>query len=216
MTENFVVEYVNNTWIIGTNLTTGGNGVKNPLLLTSTLTIPSVIDGHQIEQIGQYAFYQCSVIEEIFLSNSIRVINRYSFGSLENLKTIVIPPSVQIIGYAGIHTYNVSLYRINNTLPNEKFVSHGVLNITFLPHSQIKFIDYAGMSRKENIIVNYFDKGFISCGDIFMSHLHPNVKIYAPYTSRFCNYRTIYQRTCKAKNLLFFPSVITLFEILYS
>ena len=212
MTENFVVKYVNSTWMIGTNLSTSGNGVKNRSLLTSTLTIPSVIEGHQIEEIGQLAFYQCSVIEEVFLSNSIRVINRYAFADLENLKTFVIPPSIQIIGYAGIHAFNRSLHHIDNSLSDEKYVSNGVMNITFLPNSQIKFIDSAGISRKKNIIVNYYDKSLFSCGDIFISKYHPNVKIYAPYAAHFCNYPTIYQRTCKVKNRLFFPSFITLFE----
>ena len=209
MTDNFVSIYDNQTWILGDNSTTPGNAVKNVSLLTKTLTIPSVVEGNQIEEIGYRAFYRCFIVEEVFISNSIRRINQYAFSDLYNLKSIIIPPSIEFIGYAAINTFNrtqANEDEENGIYEESKYMSNGYLVVTFLPHSMIQYISQYGISRKRNIIVNYFDSRSFYCHEnIFMQQYNPNVKIYAPYTSSFCGYKTIYQRTCQIKTRTFYP-----------
>ena len=211
MTDNFVINEVNGKWIIGTNKSIQRNGVYNWELAGPVLTIPSVINGHQIEEIGQWAFFGCYYIEEVFISNSIKSINNRSFSDCFNLRSIVIPPSVEFIGYCGIHTYNASLASINLSLPNSsEDSSNGTLTVVFQPNSQIKYIDQHGISRKKNIIIYYNDKSYFPCHkDPFFKSVLYSIKIYSPYTNSFCNYPTIHAFTCKQnlwhqKSLFFF------------
>ena len=209
MTDNFVVTQVNGKWIIGTNETKVRNGVHNWELAGPLLTIPSVINGNQIEEIGQCAFYGCYYIEEVFISNSIKSINNRSFSNCYNLRSIVIPPSVEFIGYCGIHSYNSTLASINNQLPYSQYTGNGILKVIFQPNSQIKYIAQYGISRKKNIVIYYSDKSYFPCHkDPYFKSSLTNVKIYSPYTSSFCNYPTIHAITCKQRskyqNVLFF------------
>ena len=116
------------------------------------------------------------------------------------MRSVVIPPSVEFIGSAAVNAYNYTLVKLNPDLENIAYVSEGTMTITFLPNSKIQYIDNYGFCRKKNIIINFYDKKQFSCHrDIFLSNCDPHYEIYAPYTSKFCHYKTntVYQQTCK-------------------
>ena len=203
MTDNLRVTLQNGKYIIGTNETTAGNGYINKDIAGSVLTIPSKIDEKKIEEIGQYAFHRCFNIEEVFISDSIRAINQWAISDCYNLRSIIIPPSVEFIGTVGIHTYNRTKRNIYSNLPLKSYTSKGVLNVVFQPHSRIQYIGEFGISRKENIIVHYYDHGLFSChSDIFYISVIQRVKIISPYSSSFCGYPTSYIRTCQSQRRL--------------
>ena len=191
MTDNFIVSFINNVYIIGTNTTREHNGVKNWTLAGPTMTIPSVIDGKNIEEIGQHAFYRCHNLVEVFISNHIRSINVRAISECLNLKSVIIPPSIEFIGFAGIHAYNKSR---DNT-------ADGIMKITFQANSKIQYIDQYGISRKNTIFIYYNDARQFPChNDPFHRITKITLKIFAPYTSLFCGHTTIHARTCQHKN----------------
>ena len=208
MTNNFVITEFDGKWIIETNKTDKRNGVENWELAGPILTIPSVIDGHQIEEIGVCAFYKCYNLEDVIISNNIKAIHNQSFSDCFNLRSIIIPPSIEFIGYCGIHSYNDSL--INDPLSIPRYNSKGFLTVIFQPNSHIQYIGRHAISRKENIIIYFSDKRYFPCdSDPFFQPALSNVKIYSMFTSSFCGYQTINSMTCKKfsfynKSLFFF------------
>lgn len=50
-----------------------------------------------IQEIGEFAFYNCDFIEEIILPNNLTSIGSFAFYGCENLKTLEIPDSVEMI-----------------------------------------------------------------------------------------------------------------------
>ena len=187
----FVVNQINGKWIIGDNTTSSMNGLSDLSTLGPILNIPSIIDGHNIEEIGLRAFFKCTKIEEINIENGIKQINERSFSYCTNLKSIVIPPSVEFIGYCGIHCYNEtaqSIYGANS----RKATAQGTLVVTFLSGSKIAFIGNSGISRKENIIIYFMGKqNPLNNGDPVKKLLLSSVKVYAPYVPSFLGIKTI-------------------------
>ena len=186
----FVVNQINGKWIIGDNTTETMNGLSNWSTLGPILNIPSIIDGHNIEEIGYHAFFKCTKIEEINIENGIKQINERGFSFLTNLKSIVIPPSVEFIGYCGIHCYNEtaqSIYGANS----RKATAQGTLVVTFLSGSKIAFIGNSGISRKENIIIYFLGKSkpqFLT--NPLVLNLITSVKVYSPFVKQFLGVKT--------------------------
>ena len=72
----FNVNRVNGKWIIGTdNVTNSKNGITNWDELGSILSIPSLINGYKIDEIGRRSFFNCIGIEEIVIGDGIKQIN---------------------------------------------------------------------------------------------------------------------------------------------
>lgn len=187
----FNVNQISGKWIIGTDNTTNSkNGLKDWSSLGSILNIPSVIDGHNIEEIGNHAFFGCTGIEEVVIGNGIKQINEWCFSYCENLKSIVIPSSVEFIGYCSIHCYNGTAASKYGPSTRE-CTTEGTLIVTFLPDSKISFIGGSGISRKENIIIYYFgrNKHVTGSGSFGISYI-TSLKVYSPYVSRFIGIRT--------------------------
>ena len=150
------IKEINGVYIIGNNQSNYyRNGLRNWSLLGKYLFIPGVIQGCPISEIGIFAFYACLNIEEIFISDSIRQINTYGFSSLESLRRISIPPSVEFIGYAAIHCFNNTLASTVPGLPNTEYTSKGTLYVSFSQNSQIKFMSNGSITRIENIVIYY-------------------------------------------------------------
>ena len=58
---------------------------------SKTLTVPLILDGYLVREIGANAFQVFDEAEEIILHESIQRIGAYSFAGLPKLKRVVIP-----------------------------------------------------------------------------------------------------------------------------
>ena len=84
---NFELLYKDNAYII-----TGYNGYA------STVTVPSSYNGYPIETIADHAFWGESNIEEIIVSDGIKVIEDEAFGHCDKLYGIYLPASLTEVG----------------------------------------------------------------------------------------------------------------------
>ena len=71
------------------------------------MTIPN-----NVRSIGKYAFYQCSSLEDINLSQNLTSIGNYAFDGCIGLTItrIIIPINVAIIGSYAFHSCNLTIY----------------------------------------------------------------------------------------------------------
>ena len=84
-----------NEYRIGDNSNSTCNGV-NSQDIPEILTIPSVIDGKNIVEIGRYAFRSCSVIKFINIEEGIQTIGGYAFHET-NITHAFLPSSLEKI-----------------------------------------------------------------------------------------------------------------------
>ena len=68
------------------------NGYHGP---ETSVIIPTIIENLLVTEIGYRAFYECSHIKEIVISDSVTEIGEYAFYSCNGLRTIEIPNSVK-------------------------------------------------------------------------------------------------------------------------
>ena len=76
--------------------------------IPGNIVIPTSVQcyGYDFEvEIAEYAFYQIDRLESVVIENGVKVIGIYTFASCHNLKSVVIPASVEEIKeYAFIHS----------------------------------------------------------------------------------------------------------------
>ena len=65
---------------------------------SNDITIPSIIEGYPVTNVGCEAFLDCTNITSITIPDSITSIDSYAFYNCVNLKTILIPEGVRYIG----------------------------------------------------------------------------------------------------------------------
>ena len=190
---NFICKQFDGLWFLGTNKTSSANAVVDQSLVGSKLIIPQTIQGHEIDAIGSYAFYEILAIEEVIIACTPKVIYSYAFAHLPNLKYIVIPPSVEEICRAAITAYNITK---PNTSQIHEFTSQGIMKVVFLPQSNLTMLHPNSLSRKERIEVYFWENKMPSYnGDPFYTLVGKIIKIYAPYIPYFCGKRTIQSQT---------------------
>lgn len=68
--------------------------------IKSNITIPDIIEGYRVKNIGQSAFRGCTVLENVVIQNGIVNIEDAAFERCSYLKSIIIPSSVRKIGSA--------------------------------------------------------------------------------------------------------------------
>ena len=214
ITDIFVVTTtVDGKSIIGTgNSNVNGNGAKTRNL-PPILNIPSVIDELNIEEIGCNAFMGLYVIKEITISNGIKKINNHAFANLHNLENVVIPPSVTYIGDHSFHCYNTTVSQVD-AQPIDR-TGKGTLTVTFLPDSQISFIDSKSICRKLYIKIYFLGKKSPKYNvNPFYSEVCISIKVYSSTVSRFCGIKTISYCTvsCKRRNNQMILFVIALID----
>ena len=73
-------------------------GIKNGYDLPSDIILPSTYNGIVITSIGDHAFYDCSSLTSVVISDSVISISEYAFAHCSSLTNIVIPDSVTSIG----------------------------------------------------------------------------------------------------------------------
>ena len=179
----FNIFQIGEKWIIGSNnASTTRSGLKDWTKLEPILIIPSVINGNKIDEIGYSAFFGCSIIEEVYVENGIKQINKCCFMQCLNLKYFSIPQSVELIGDGAIHAYNIS----------SQGSSSGTLVVTIQPRSKLYFVYNFGIARKERIIIHFYGLHAPKYnGDPLGKRVLKEVKVYAPYVSNFLGEKTI-------------------------
>ncbi len=63
-----------------------------------SVRLPSETNGYQIIGIADGAFYNCTTLQSVFLSDSIRYVGKYAFAGCESLMSLEIPDTVETIG----------------------------------------------------------------------------------------------------------------------
>ena len=179
---NYVVSEVDGRYSIGTGVTNTKTGLHE-WGEYKKLVIPSIIDGKKIEEISLYAFYAYTCLEEVIISDGIKEIKTYAFGHCENLNNVIISPSVERIEKCGIHCLNHTLFSNNSNTNTKLLTSSGVITITFLPKSNLKYLEQYAISRKENIVIyflgysspqshsNPFYKEYLNSITVYSSHV---------------------------------------------
>ena len=211
MTDNFVISFINNTWIIGKNNLTSSNpnGIKDISLLGTYLYVPSIINGHRIEEIGCYAFFRCTKRKEVVIETGIKQLNKCSFSDNTNLQLITIPASVEFLGINSIHCYNRSLALENGNLPSIEYTGKGLLTVVFLPDSQIGYLNSGCIARKERVIIYYLGrKSPKYSNDPFYKKVCKSIKIYAHYVKQFGDTKVISNYTQSTKQYLSYSAFL--------
>ena len=207
--DHFVCNKEDELWYLGYS-----NGrypaIDDPSILTSTLIIPETINGHQIDVIGQNAFYEFDVLEIIHVNCQIKRIMNYAFAHLYNLKEIYLPSSLESLDNNAITAYNFTV----EEQYTKAATAHGLLLVIFPPGSKLTLLKNRAITRKERIEIFFWgNKSPSHEGDPFYRTMTGKVIIHAPYLSRFCGYTTIHNITCKTslisiRRILFFLLII--------
>ena len=61
------------------------------------VTIPSTLDGHPVEAIGEWAFESCSSLTSVTLPDSVATIGGYAFESCNRLEKVMVGSGVTFI-----------------------------------------------------------------------------------------------------------------------
>lgn len=65
---------------------------------TTSIVIPSEIDGKKVTSMGESAFFECENLTNIVIPNSVKCIEKNAFSGCASLTSITIPDSVTTIG----------------------------------------------------------------------------------------------------------------------
>ena len=85
---NYYLDVNNNAVIYTPNINKAYFGSE------SNLTVPSMIDGHTVVEIGDYAFYWCGSLTSVIIPDTVISIGGFAFDHCDNLTSISIPDSV--------------------------------------------------------------------------------------------------------------------------
>ena len=82
---------------------------------STSVTIPSSLDGYTVAEIGSSVFSDHYEITSITLPNTLKTIGSYAFQSCRGLTTITLPKSLTSIGYRAFHNcYNLERITIHS------------------------------------------------------------------------------------------------------
>ena len=194
----FCFYWVNNTFMVGDNTTTVRNGLINQSNCPDVVVIPLSVEGHKVEQIGQYSFYSCPQIKVLIIEARITCINLQAFRRNFNLQRIYLPNTLKEIYGWGIQMYD----------PNsiEEVPSHGSVDIIFEPNSQLSHLSDHSISYKENVNVYICDHVQpSSTGNPFARVI--NLRLFSPISFNILGRNTIisnYTSLCSVFNSLTF------------
>ena len=78
-----------NEWFVGTNSSNQkANAVESTDDIQGLLIIPSEVNGHQITQIGQYAFFECRLITRLIIKARITSIHYRGFSHCDKIEYV--------------------------------------------------------------------------------------------------------------------------------
>ena len=175
----------NNIYYIGDSTENHGNGIEGGCEnAQKTLTIPSLIDGYHISEIGKYAFYNCTNIEQLTLEEGYICLYPYAFCFCTNLLQVSLPNSLEILRLGSFENcYKLQQVIITpksrlKTISEYSFNECYALKSFILPPS-LKTVEGNAFSQIKNsiIIFSYYQKENTDV-ELFLDT--PNVTIYVP------------------------------------
>ena len=198
MTENLQYSKLNDKYCVGTN-----NGVANGFIpgsqIPEIVEIPSHHQGIPVIAIGDSAFFQCTQIREVKIYAQIELIYPYAFMGCINLKSINIPASCKILGEAALDGRKSNGEDISGNEYNQ------MITIIFEAGSSLQFLNHSSISNTRKMRVYLYDKINPICKSYIFGYVN-DLKIYAPYSFRFCGVRTtLYENAsvfCRGKFLM--------------
>ena len=147
------------------------------------VVIPSHVKGIAVTAISQYAFCKCLAIRQIKIYAQIESINKMAFFGCTNLTSINIPASCKLIDYCAIDG------RYDNE-EGQDFYNEGLCTITFDLGSNLQMINVSGISNIHRLSIFLYDKIFPQNSTYTLGGVR-ELKIYSPYSFKFCGFRTI-------------------------
>ena len=82
---------------------------------STSVTVPSTLDGYTVAEIGSSVFIDHYEITSITLPNTLKTIGSYAFQNCRGLTTITLPKSLTSIGYRAFHNcYNLERITIHS------------------------------------------------------------------------------------------------------
>ena len=131
---NAIIETATNTLVVGCKRTIIPNSVTRigndalPFCPITSITVPN-----SVTSIGKDAFYGCENLSSVSLGNSLQIIEDGAFGNCYSLTSIVIPNSVTTIGtfsFAGCDLCSVVIGEAVTSIGNYAFENTSLLSIT--------------------------------------------------------------------------------------
>lgn len=153
------------------------NMIDKYQLNEKVVTVPSEIDGCEIQEIGKYCFMGNQTVEKIILPASVKQIDKYAFANCPNLKE-VIALGVEVCGmYAFYDSENL----INVEMPNVSVANTGMFkNCTSLE------------TAKLGTLTEIDNHAFYGCENLKLVKTTSDDISFAVNTFKDCNNLTIY------------------------
>ena len=167
----------NNVWFVGDNTTTitsEPSAVKSRDAIQGQLIIPRFVRGHEITQIGFYAFCRCHLLKSGIIEARIEIINTRAFSQSYNIESVRIPSSVQ---YIYEYVFDIYYYPTSSMMK-------GVTILIFEPGINLKYIGQHSIAWREYI--------YLFIGNDINPILHQdainNTQLFikSPYSVSFC------------------------------
>ena len=177
-----------NEWFVGTNSSNQkANAVESTDDIQGLLIIPSEVNGHQITQIGQYAFFECRLITRLIIKARITSIHYRGFSHCDKIEYVYLPNTLQYLFFAAIDLCGQEIIDDKVTY----FPSKGITYVVFEENTNLKYIGQAGLGWREVFVVihsNTIDpildeKAFINVSLIYYKSPNGNVKFCNQYES---------------------------------
>lgn len=153
-----------------------------------TLTIPESANGYTVVAIGEYAFYECRIMDEYHLPNSIKTIEKSAFQYNMDMKNINIPESLETIGANAFwdcqELVHIDLPEGLKTIGEDAFLDCLSLTSIVLPAS-LEFIDWSAFNYTPLATVTVRSSTPIPHSDvswktIFSNEVYQRTALYVP------------------------------------
>ena len=142
---------------------------------TLAVSLPAETDGYKIVGIADGAFYGCTKLESVELSDGLQYIGRHAFSGCEKLRKIDIPDSVQTIG-GNAFSGCASLESIH--LPEGLTEIPEGMCYTCILLDEINFPD---------TVTSIGDEAFYQCNNLGNIDLPDNLTTFGNYAFAFCS-----------------------------
>ena len=140
---SYYVCKIDGSYFIGKN-ESSGDAVADISKLSPDLNLISEYNGHKITDIGKNAFYNTTKLKTVTIGKFVINIHYGAFRHCINLRSVIVPPSVQFLGEAAL--------RIADTEGVNIDCNYTVL---FEPDSQLTYISYVAISGATHLNVIY-------------------------------------------------------------
>ena len=115
--------------IVGTNASARIHNAYD--VSPTSINIPSTVSingkSYIIQEIGQYAFFQCTTVQSITLPSTIKQINQFAFDLMISSANITLPEELEFIGVWALSSNHYNSIFIPK---NVKYIGNGAFSYT--------------------------------------------------------------------------------------